>query len=247
MFLEEFYNRKYRAEAGEADADAGTADSSTGDTGEVTGEVTGEGVTTETAEGTGDGATGDGETKDTGEAEGETTGEAEGETTAKKNAPEKYEEFTVPKEFKYAVTEEAVENFSKIAKDLDLNQEQAQILVDYEIKRQSEMLNQMTEVTEQWSEQSLLDTEIGGADHELKQAKAGKAFDMLATDELKSLMNPYHPEDNPTGQGLGNHPEVVRLFYRIGMKMSEDGLVVDNTTGAQTLAREDVMYGETKE
>lgn len=171
-------------------------------------------------------------------------GDDDGETS--EGAPENYEPFELPAEYDGVIDEATMEGFSEVAKDLNLTQEQAQKLVDYEVERQENIIDAYQHQADKWKEASKVDEEIGGADHELKQAKAVKAYDVLATDEFKSLMNPYHAIDNPTGLGLGNHPEVVRLFYRVGLKMSEDGLVVNDKGGESKLSREEVMYGNTE-
>ena len=163
-----------------------------------------------------------------------------------KGAPENYEAFDLPAEYDGVIDEQTMEGFSEVAKELDLSQAQAQKLVDYEVQRQENLIDAYQHQADKWTEESKTDDEIGGADYELKQAKAVKAYDLLATDEFKSLMNPYHAIDNPKGLGLGNHPEVVRLFYRVGLKMSEDGLVVNDKGGESKLSREEVMYGNTK-
>ena len=33
-------------------------------------------------------------------------------------------------------------------------------------------------------------------------------------------------EQNPYGMGLGNHPEVIRLFYRIGKAIGDSDIVI---------------------
>ena len=139
-----------------------------------------------------------------------------------------------------------MESFSKVAKDLNLDQKQAQQLIDLEVARQEQMIDAYAAQTEQWQETSESDEEIGGADADIKQGIANKAYDALVTDEFRTLMNPYHPVENPKGLGLGNHPEVVRLFYRIGLKISEDGLVMSDGSGETKLSRESVLYGDKK-
>jgi hypothetical protein len=41
-------------------------------------------------------------------------------------------------------------------------------------------------------------------------------MDAFATPELRTLLNE---------SGLGNHPEIIRAFYRAGKAISEDGFV----------------------
>jgi len=55
----------------------------------------------------------------------------------------------------------------------------------------------------------------------------------IAKNAMQQFMSPsmgqmlgMPSEENPMGMGLGNHPEVVRLFYRIGKAMQDSNLVV---------------------
>jgi hypothetical protein len=197
-----------------------------------------------------EGAEGEGDAPGAGEAEGADgdgeAGEGEGEV---EGAPETYEDFTIPEDYKSLVTEAEMAQFTDLAKDLGLNQEEAQKLVDYRVQQMNEMAEAYTAQTEQWAEDTAKDEELGGADHELKLAAASKAYKALVNDKLQVLMDPYHPVDNPQGLGLGNHPEVVRLFYRIGVNLSEDSLALPNSEGAGAavkLPRETVLYGQTE-
>lgn len=57
-------------------------------------------------------------------------------------------------------------------------------------------------------------------------------MDKFGSPELKQYLNET---------GLGNHPELVRIFANIGKAMSEDGLVTGNSGGVKSAA--DVLFG----
>lgn len=146
-------------------------------------------------------------------------------------APEKYE-------FKAAegqeLDAEAVKAFEPIAKELNLSNEQAQKLVDvYGSKIMPHVMKQIDEQwsrqSEQWAEQVRADKDLGS---DASIGAAQKAMDKFGSPELKQYL---------TETGLGNHPELVRIFANIGKAMSEDGLVTGNSGGAKSAA--DVLFG----
>lgn len=146
-------------------------------------------------------------------------------------APEKYE-------FKSAegqeLDAEAVKAFEPIAKELNLSNEQAQKLVDvYGSKIMPKLVEQQAaqwqQQIEQWSEQVKADKDLGT---DASIGAAQKAMEKFGSPELKQYLNET---------GLGNHPELVRIFANIGKAMSEDGLVTGNSGGAKSAA--DVLFG----
>ncbi|EQB9153988.1 peptidase [Morganella morganii] len=146
-------------------------------------------------------------------------------------APEKYE-------FKPAegqeLDAEAVKAFEPIAKELNLSNEQAQKLVDvYGSKIMPKLVEQQAaqwqQQIEQWAEQVKADKDLGT---DASIGAAQKAMDKFGSPELKQYLNET---------GLGNHPELVRIFANIGKAMSEDGLVTGNSGGAKSAA--DVLFG----
>lgn len=148
-------------------------------------------------------------------------------------APEKYE-------FKAGegqeLDAEAVKQFEPIAKELNLSNDQAQKLVDlYGSKIMPQLVQQMQDQQrqqiEQWAEQVKADKTIG-SDESIGSAQ--KAMDKFGTPELKEFLNTT---------GLGNHPELVRIFANIGKAMSEDGLVTGSSGGGQSAAA--VLFGPT--
>lgn len=144
-----------------------------------------------------------------GDAKGE-----EGKAGEKQGAPESYE-FKAPegKEF----SPEVLGAFSEAAKDLDLPQEAAQKMLDKLAPAFAERQTRAVEAARaQWATDSRSDKEFGGDKLDENLATAKKALDTFATPELRALLDE---------SGLGNHPEVIRMFYRTGKAISEDRFV----------------------
>lgn len=148
-------------------------------------------------------------------------------------APEKYE-------FKPAEGQEldtsALEQFEPIARELNLTNEQAQKMVDlYGTKIMPMVQQQQAEAwqkqTEGWAETVKADKEIGGDKLTANLSAAQRALDQFGTPELKEYLN---------ATGLGNHPDLVKTFVKIGKAMSEDGMVDGSNQGQRSAA--DVIY-----
>ena len=94
----------------------------------------------------------------------------------------------------------------------------------------------LQEARAEWEKQARNDKEFGGTALQQNLATAKKAFDAYGNPELKTLLNE---------SALGNHPEVLRFFYRVGKAMSEDtpmrGAGNDKT---KPKSAADVLYGD---
>ena len=147
------------------------------------------------------------------QAEGTKT---EGEQQEKKpeGAPESYE-FKAPEGTQF--DDAVIGAFSEVAKELNLPQDQAQKVLDKMAPviaaRQAE---QFQAARAEWGEAAKTDKEFGGEKLAENLGVAKKALDTFATPELRALLD---------ASGLGNHPEVIRVFYRAGKAISEDRFV----------------------
>lgn len=164
---------------------------------------------------------------DTKDAEGKPAeGAKDGEKPA--GAPETYDAFTMPEGF--ALDEQLLGEFTPVLKDLNLPQEAAQKLIDFAPKLVEKTVAQTTaSVLDQlgladhatWAEQVKADKEIGGEKFAenlgIAQKAASTFFTPAALDALKRV-------------GLGNHPELIRGFLKVGKAISEDGFVPGGKT-----------------
>jgi hypothetical protein len=155
-------------------------------------------------------------------------GEGDGEDTAT-GAPDEYV-FTPPDGVE--IDEAQIESFGEYAHDLGLSQDQFQKLIDFEMERaqqaQSQMAEAYTERVSGWAEATKADKELGGEVLDENLGLAKRAMDAFASPELAKLIDTPSTE-NPDGLGLGNHPEVIRLFYRVGKAISESDLVTGDS------------------
>ena len=128
-----------------------------------------------------------------------------------------------------ALDTEMADDIKATAKELGLTQSQAQKLADLALKRtesaQSQQAEMLAQARDEWAGQAKADKEFGGDAIEANLATARKALDTFGTPELKALLNE---------SGLGNHPEVIRFFYRSGKAISEDRVIRGGAAGQPT-------------
>jgi hypothetical protein len=148
------------------------------------------------------------------------------------------EEGGVPEKYEYAPTEGyevtpdvqvALDEFSGIAKEASLTQAQYQSLVQWQVEKGvagvDDFHAQYTERVQGWADTAKTDAEIGGESFKDNLTVANQAVEQFSTAGLKSILA-KPSTDNPDGLGIGNHPELVRLFYRIGKAMGDSSLTV---------------------
>jgi len=163
--------------------------------------------------------------------------EAEGDKGEKEDDSKQEEESKAPDEYEFKAPDDTqlddtvIDAFSEVAKELDMPQDAAQKMIDKVAPvMQARQAEQIAAVREEWAESSKSDKEFGGDKLEENLATAKKAMDTFGTPELKALLNK---------SGLGNHPEIIRAFYRAGKKISEDTFVggKQETSGSETTAQ----------
>ncbi|HBS1879109.1 TPA: peptidase [Klebsiella pneumoniae] len=149
-------------------------------------------------------------------------------------APEKYE-FQAGEGVE--LDAEALKDFEPVARELNLTNEQAQKLVDAYPKILAGVQQRQADAwqaqTEEWAATVKADKEIGGDKLTANLGVAQRALDTFGTPELKEYLN---------GTGLGNHPELVKAFVKVGKAMSEDGVVTGKESGQRSAA--EVLYGK---
>ena len=101
-----------------------------------------------------------------------------------------------------------------------------------------ETLQQMgAQQRQAWIEEVKADKEFGGNQLNANRAQVRKALDKFGTPELSTFLD---------ASGLGDHPEVLRLLYRVGKRLGEDIFVSGAPAGtAGTTSpkrRADIMY-----
>lgn len=137
-----------------------------------------------------------------------------------KVVPEKYE-FKIPDGLQQ--DPEIMSSLEALAKENGLTQEAAQKFADLgaKVAKQNADAAQkfMDETRAKWVDSVRADKEIGGDKLAANLAVAKKAIDAANVPELASILNQ---------SGLGDHPAVIKAFYRLGLRLSEDTMVAAN-------------------
>lgn len=184
-----------------------------------------------------DGGTAKGQdNSDGGEEDGDKAGEAEGE---KPEVPESYEFTDLPGGMELDAT--LTEAVSPVFKELGLTQDQASKLVQayagVMANQAQAMADQVTEMVKGWVDTAKADKEIGHNNWQRSVDAANAVLRKFGTPELV--------QEVMVNQGMGNHPEVIRLLARIGLSVSDDTLITGEQTDTAQAPLEAVWYGET--
>jgi hypothetical protein len=150
---------------------------------------------------------------DTPPAEEPKEGEGEAE-------PEDYGTFDLPEGT--TVDQAALDTALPEFRQAGLTKEQAQTAIGLYIKLQAKQAEAQAAQVQQWAKDVVADKEIGGAKWAENRAVIARARDAFASPELVQLMEQT---------GLGSHPEVIKLFVRVGKAISDDGHVIGGNPG----------------
>lgn len=132
-------------------------------------------------------------------------------------APEAYE-WKLPEGVDF--DESGLQAFGEFAKESGLTNDAANALLGKMAPVMAERQRAaQAAMIDGWLTQSQSDQEFGGAKLQENIAVAKKAMDQFGTPELTTLLNE---------SGLGNHPEIIRAFYRAGKAISEDRFIGGN-------------------
>lgn len=120
-----------------------------------------------------------------------------------------------------------VEKIASLAKERKLSNEAAQeiltreheVVEGYATAQQAAYQQQQ----EAWSTALKADKELGGDNLNKKVELASRVVNRFGTEEFKKALNET---------GLGNHPELVRVFARVAEKLGEDNLVLPGAAPA---------------
>lgn len=153
---------------------------------------------------------------------GEPAAVGEPEPVKAPGAPEAYE-FTPPDG--HTFDDGVMDAFKETAKGLNLTNEGAQAILDSVLPKMAEATKDRLDAHRtEWREQAKNDDEFGGSGFETNVKIANQALSRFASEEMKSLLHE---------SGLGDHPEFVRAFYRIGKAISEDTILTGGQPGIQ--------------
>lgn len=140
------------------------------------------------------------------------------------------------------ITAADVERIAAFAKERGLSNEEAQAVLERDnaniISYQENQKAQLEKLKTDWVEQVKSDKEIGGAVFNESIELSKRVIERFGSQELKQQLD---------ATGFGNHPELVRIFSKIGKAMSEDKLVIVNRQDQPKKTLAEKMYGDNKQ
>lgn len=150
-----------------------------------------------------------------------------------KNAvPEKYD-FRLPDGVKLLPGE--YENFSGVAREMGLDNDKAQKLMDFALKSREEAQAQFAQQRAGWVEELQQDAAFGGGNFEANVRLAQQGLARFDTDgSVKKLLRET---------GYDNHPALVRLFAHVGKALGED-TVAGRSGDGENKSLADRLYGD---
>lgn len=209
--------------------DGGTAKSDDNASGEDTGDKSGEGESSDDKAKVDDKSVDD-KSEDTKDDEGK---DDEGDETS-------YEEFKVPEGLE--IDQTMLDAMTPVMREAGLDQTQAQAVVDaYSevVQKQAEdSARAIDDMFQGWVESAKKDEEIGGDKWDATVDQANAVIRQFGTKELI--------DDVLNGQGVGNHPEVIRFMSRVAKHVLDDKAPTGEQTDTSAPAsKETSWYGET--
>lgn len=144
---------------------------------------------------------------------------------AKVETPEVPESYDLQMPEGVELDKAAADEFTVIAKELKLDQASAQRLADVAAKQAQRQAEAHIKMVESWIESVKTDKDIGGDNLEQNLGIARKALEAFGTPELRDVLN---------ATGFGNHPEIIKAFYKAGKAIGEDGFVKGSAKGPET-------------
>jgi hypothetical protein len=138
---------------------------------------------------------------------------AKPDEAAKPDVPESYD-LQMPEGVELDTA--AAKEFTDLAKELKLDNGTAQKFAGIAASMAQRQMQAHADLVSGWAEQVKTDKEIGGDKLDQNLAVARKAIDAFGSPELKAVLE---------STGLGNHPAVVKAFFKAGKAISDDVMV----------------------
>lgn len=146
----------------------------------------------------------------------------------------------------FDLDDELIEKFNPIAHELNLSQESVETLLDLALemsKKQKYVLSENSDYKRNCEIQKYYtmaknDAEIPDFNSvKLKEYVriADLAYEELASDKLKKVFS---------ASGLNYHPELIKMFHKIGELMEEDGVEYFSKQKEEELTPAEILYGK---
>jgi hypothetical protein len=164
------------------------------------------------------------EGEDSNQAEGSEGESAEG----KEAAPEEYAEFQLPEGM--PVDQDFMSQTKAAFKDAGLSQEKAQKLVDLVVERDKRVEEAQFKQADDWAKEFMKNP-----DAKKELAYAAKAREFVTPGLREMLKDPR----------IGNNPEILATFAKIGRMLSEDQMIDQGSRGgASEKGAAEVLFGD---
>lgn len=177
------------------------------------------------------------------ESDSESEAEGEGNKDEAGKGDEKLDELKSVDDLKLEdgaqLNAETLKEVFEQAKELGLNKTQAQAFLESRSVTQSMIEDKAAAAVEnlkqQWLKDFMNDPEIGG-DKAVETAEhAKRAIDAFASESFKKTLDESQ---------FGNHPEMLRMFSKIGQQMvANDSFISGRTVVASKKSTADIFYG----
>lgn len=118
----------------------------------------------------------------------------------------------------------AADEFIPLAKELGLKPEQAQKIADIQARAVQRQVEAWQSQQAAWVDELRADPQIGGDKFDESIAVARQGIEFVGDPALKELLKTT---------GYGNHPVLVRAFYKIGKQLAPDSFVGGKSAPAQ--------------
>jgi hypothetical protein len=150
-------------------------------------------------------------------------------------APEKYADFTLPEGL--TLDPKDVAGFHEVAKGLNLTQEQAQALVDFQAKHELEKVKGVetfwAKQAADWAQAAKDHPEFGGDKFNESVKLANQAIDKFGSKELREDLGKY---------GFQNNPHLFVFLAKVAQSTKDDKLVTGGSPGESSKRAADVLF-----
>lgn len=133
---------------------------------------------------------------------------------------------------------EYVDQMTTFAKEQGLSNAQAQSILERDAalaaNTEKAQQEQLESIKDSWRQKASEDKEIGGTHFKENVENAYRALNAYGSQEFKDALN---------STGFGNHPELIRVFSRIGKAMAEDKFVHSKGQSVSGTDHAKALYG----
>ena len=152
-----------------------------------------------------------------------------------KGVPEKYD-IKPPEGFTF--DEKLAAEVTPIFKEAGLTNAQAQKMVDYHAKWQTQQATRSEEITKKWNEDNIKETLTAlGSNAKSELAYVGKVKAMLSPETIEAF----------NASGIGNMKNFIYDMAKIGRLFSEEHLVNDKKSAAPAKSDAEILYHSMKQ